>query len=370
MAFTVGFDSGTLIVEGPADVEVVEGQCDVLGFPLAGPVHVDEFRALPITPKGRCVVGVVGGVVRHVNELTIPSGWSSLSLEGIVMIVGDVDSGKTTLSTYLLNTHVVKGLHVCVVDADVGQSSIGPPGVIGAGCTSFPTHSLSALHMMSGYFLGCTSPSQCVGRFIGGLLHVVRDVMSRTPGLVIIDMPGWVSDGGVEFIRDAAEAVGADYVVSLSLGMRAWPGTRVIEVERSRYVRQRSPSERRMLRVASLRQYLSNLVEVEVSLDKVFGNSIIECLAGNCGRYVVEEGLDNVVRHGNVVKVPTRQISNVFCGLLRRGFLVGFGILRDFDFKRRVAKALVTTDNFDGIYVGRMRVDPDRVEELDPLPFI
>ncbi len=370
MVITVGFDSGTLIVEGPADVEFVEGQCDVLGLALLGSIHVDEYKALPIIPKGRCVVRVRGGVVRHVDESTIPSDWSNLSLEGIAMVVGGVDSGKTTLTTYLLNTHVARGLHVCVIDADVGQSSIGPPGVIGVGCTSLPTHSLTTLHMMSGYFLGCTSPSQCVGRFIGGLLHVVRDAMSRTPGLVIIHMPGWVSDGGMEFIRNVAEAVGADYVISLGLDLKIGPNFRVIKVEKSRYVRQRGPNERRALRAASLRQYLGNLMEVEVGLDKVLGNSIIECLASNCGHYVIEDGLENVVKHGNVIKVPARQLNNVFCGLVRRGFLAGFGILKNLDFKRGIAQALVTTDYFDNIYVGRMRVAPERLEELDPLPVL
>ncbi|MGC8543575.1 MAG: Clp1/GlmU family protein [Vulcanisaeta sp.] len=367
--FNVGIDGGTLIVEGPADVSVVSGQCEVLGCPVSGSLHVEEFRALPIT--GKCVLSIRGGVVRYVDGSTIPSEWSNLSLEGIVLVIGDVDSGKTTLSTYLLNRHVARGLHVCVIDADVGQSSIGPPGVIGGGCTSFPTYSLSEIHMLSGYFVGCTSPSQCVGRFIAGLSHVIRDVMSRTPGLVIIDMPGWVSDGGLEFIRSVIDSVAADYVVSLDLDISTWSYTRIIRVPKSPYVRSRDSDERRALRINALRHYLGGeLKNVEVGIDRVFGNSVIECIVRNCGRYVAEEGLSDITKHSGVVKVPMHYLNNVFAGLIRRGFLVGFGIIKRFDIRRGVAELLATTDTFDYVTIGRMRVDPESLEELKPIPFI
>ncbi len=366
----LSFNDGTLIVEGPATVTVVNGQCDVLGCPVNGSFSVKRFRALPILARDSCTLSVDGGSIKYVDGSTIPSDWDRPELEGIALVIGEVDSGKTTLTTYLLNRHVVKGLSTCVVDADVGQSSIGPPGIIGLSCVGLPTPTLEDLHMIGGYFIGCNNPSQCLGRFISGVSAMVREAFSRMPGLVLIDMPGWVVDGGIELIRNVVDAVGADYVVSIGVNLRLRSGVKVINVSRSRYVRLRDQGERRFLRNQALRKYLgSGLTSMNIELGRVIGNSVIECVINNCGRYVIDD-VPEVTRHGSVVKVPSRLFNNIFIGLLRRGFLAGFGIIKEFDLKSGTANALVTTEHFDEAVMGRLRVDPERLEEVDAFPLI
>lgn len=271
-----------------------------------------------------------------------------------------------------MNKHVVGGLSTCVVDADVGQSSIGPPGVIGLSCVGLPIPTLEDLHMMGGFFVGCNSPSQCVGRFISGVSAMVREAFSRTPGLVLIDMPGWVGGdgGGIELIRNVVDAVGVDYVVSIGINLHLRSGVKVINVSRPKYVRPRAPDERRFLRNQALRRYLSNeLVSVNIGLDRLIGNSVIECVVNNCGHYVIDN-VTEVARHGGVVKVPSRLFSNIFIGLLRKGFLVGFGVIKEFNLKEGIANALVTTDYFEEAVMGRLRVDPEKLEEIEPFPLL
>ncbi|ADN51176.1 Clp1/GlmU family protein [Vulcanisaeta distributa] len=369
-SLTLSFSNGTLIVEGPATVTVVNGQCEVLGCPVSGSLSVERFRALPIFASGSCTLSISGGSVRYVDGSTIPSDWDNLNLEGIALVVGDIDSGKTTLTTYLLNRHVTKGLSTCIVDADVGQSSIGPPGVIGLSCVGLPTPTMEDLHMMSGVFVGCNSPSQCVGRFISGVSAMVREAFSRTPGLVLIDMPGWVVDGGIELIRNVVDTVGADYVVSIGINLRLRSGVKVINVSKPKYVRPRNPDERRFLRNQALRRYLGGeLINVSIELNKIIGNSVIECIVNNCGHYVVDN-VTEVTRHGGVVKVPSRLLNNMFIGLIRRGFLAGFGVIKEFNLKEGVANAVVTTDYFDDAVMGKLRVDPERLEEIEPFPLL
>ncbi|GGI83956.1 Clp1/GlmU family protein [Vulcanisaeta souniana] len=369
-SLTLNFSNGTLIVEGPATVTVVDGQCEVLGCPVRDSLNVERFRALPIFAGGSCTLSVSGGSVRYVDGTTIPSDWEGLNLEGIALVVGDVDSGKTTLTTYLLNRHVARGLSTCVVDADVGQSSIGPPGVVGLSCVGLPTPTLEGLHMIGGFFVGCNSPSQCVGRFISGVSAMVREAFSRTPGLVLIDMPGWVVDGGIELIRNVVDAVGADYVVSIGINLRLRSSVKVINVSRPKYVRPRNPDERGFLRNQALRRYLSGeLVNVSIELNRIIGNSVIECIVNNCGHYVIDN-VAEVTRHGGVVKVPSRLFSNVFIGLVRRGFLAGFGVIREFNLREGVVSAIATTDYFDEAVMGRLRVDPEKLEEAEPFPLL
>jgi polynucleotide 5'-kinase involved in rRNA processing len=51
----------------------------------------------------------------------------------IVLVLGARDTGKTTLVTYLAHALLADGGSVVVVDADLGQSEIGPPTTVGLG---------------------------------------------------------------------------------------------------------------------------------------------------------------------------------------------------------------------------------------------
>lgn len=57
-------------------------------------------------------------------------GWEELlqrltSLKGAALFLGRSDSGKTTLVRYLLAELAAREVAVALVDADVGQSSLG-----------------------------------------------------------------------------------------------------------------------------------------------------------------------------------------------------------------------------------------------------
>ncbi|MBN1675636.1 MAG: hypothetical protein JXR37_31630 [Kiritimatiellae bacterium] len=54
-----------------------------------------------------------------------------LAAPGVTVLVGDVDTGKTSFLRYLCGAAVGQPAAVAAVDADVGQSSIGPPATVG-----------------------------------------------------------------------------------------------------------------------------------------------------------------------------------------------------------------------------------------------
>src|SRR5918999_822328 len=56
----------------------------------------------------------------------------------VTMVIGEGDTGKTTLVTALANALVERGFRVAVLDADLGQSEIGPPTTIGLGRWTTP----------------------------------------------------------------------------------------------------------------------------------------------------------------------------------------------------------------------------------------
>ena len=49
---------------------------------------------------------------------------------GLCLLLGAADTGKTTLASALAETAAAKS-SVAMVDADIGQSHIGPPSAVG-----------------------------------------------------------------------------------------------------------------------------------------------------------------------------------------------------------------------------------------------
>lgn len=50
---------------------------------------------------------------------------------GVTMLVGGPDTGKTTLAKKMLAAAVELGMKAAYVDADVAQSTVGPPTCVG-----------------------------------------------------------------------------------------------------------------------------------------------------------------------------------------------------------------------------------------------
>src|SRR5919198_3639288 len=53
------------------------------------------------------------------------------SQPGRVFVLGGVDTGKTTFTRRLARAGLESGQSVALVDADVGQSTLGAPGTVG-----------------------------------------------------------------------------------------------------------------------------------------------------------------------------------------------------------------------------------------------
>jgi len=112
-----------------------------------------------------------------------------LDKKGKVFLLGKSDSGKTTFIKTLVTKAIQKGILVGWVDADIGQSTIGPPTCIGLSLFSpqSPEFKISSL-----YFVGNTSPH---GRFVPLIMGAKKlvDIASKESDLVVIDTTGAVT---------------------------------------------------------------------------------------------------------------------------------------------------------------------------------
>ena len=137
----------TLYVEGPASVELLEGHGTIFGadFEKGQRIIVPEGKAIAIYSENALKIDAkIGdkGLLQEFEGTTIPPYWDNLveaikakqkelNRAPVVLFIGDVDTGKTTLITYILNKLVKQGLKVGIIDADIGQSDVGPPTTIG-----------------------------------------------------------------------------------------------------------------------------------------------------------------------------------------------------------------------------------------------
>jgi len=122
-----------------------------------------------------------------------------LMQKGICLILGASDTGKTTL-TMSLAEQLACHQPIGIVDADIGQSHIGPPATVGwavvdksAVCLADkPPLDFSKLAVSGISFVGHVTP---VGHLLQLTAAIVQGVqqLSKVTELIIIDTPGLIS---------------------------------------------------------------------------------------------------------------------------------------------------------------------------------
>jgi polynucleotide 5'-hydroxyl-kinase GRC3/NOL9 len=124
----------TLLVDGPAAVCLVTGKAETFGYSAKDGVKliIREGKRLPFHVTENATFNISLGAGAGVEEVvgdTIPQSWSEAynilsSLPKnpvVVMIIGGVDSGKSSLCTYLTNKLLTQKSTVAILDCDLGQ---------------------------------------------------------------------------------------------------------------------------------------------------------------------------------------------------------------------------------------------------------
>ncbi|MEM3383148.1 MAG: Clp1/GlmU family protein, partial [Nitrososphaerales archaeon] len=95
------------------------------------------------------------------------------------MIIGETDSGKSTLTSYLANMALMRGLKTIIVDGDIGQGDLAPPGCIGATIVKDKIYDLRDLKAEIFGFLGFTSPRQIKGLVIERMKKIISRIEEK-----------------------------------------------------------------------------------------------------------------------------------------------------------------------------------------------
>jgi polynucleotide 5'-hydroxyl-kinase GRC3/NOL9 len=183
------------------------------------------------------------------------------------MLLGASDTGKTTFLAWLATIFQARGCRVAIVDADVGQSSLGPPTTIGLSIVDRPFQSLKELPSVALYFVGSTTPRGHFVPMLVGTRRMVDRAQSLNADRLIIDTCGFIEAEGGQVLKHAQIAlVAPDVVVCFQHGhecegilaaYRNRQRPRILRFRPSRACRQRSMGERRLHREQALQRYFA-----------------------------------------------------------------------------------------------------------------
>jgi len=266
----------TLLVDGPACVNLLAGKVEVFGAPLKTGVKtvIREGKRLAFKVKQTAHFDLILGENTSVEEFegnTIPDSWekacrTTLALDEkpvIVLVMGEVDSGKTSFCTILANKALKEKRRVAIIDADLGQSDIGPPSTIGFCRLTLPISDPFLLKAENAYFIGTTTPSGALNKVIGKLGKMRDESLKKAVDFLVIDTDGWVlGEEAVQYKLRLVKRIAPNVVVGiqrqneLTSILAALKGTKVLSIEFPSAIKKRDREKRKILRELGYKKYL------------------------------------------------------------------------------------------------------------------
>ncbi|HEX2106495.1 MAG TPA: Clp1/GlmU family protein, partial [Nitrososphaera sp.] len=372
------------MVKGPARV-FVKGTCYVLGRNVSGQtVKVRSGRALPFEPTGMCRLQAQLGpgaamwwadprqagtymwrsLAERVFALAAAKERKTANTSATtntVMLVGDTDTGKSTLAIYLANMALRRGLAASVIDGDIGQGDLAPPTAIGATILPKPVVDLRDVDVNTNLFefIGNITPAG----FEGLIAKKLGMMLGRTRPLAdicIVNTDGYVRDGGVQYKEMIAEELQPDVVICL--GYDDDNNNNTNDVVSLFDGKEHMVGSWHILRARSSSQvYKSRLERINRRLDQFLryvgsGLSIVNL------SQVKFNYADKLFPPSELFEPPIKQLElenmkEMFVGLGSNGRVTGFGVIRNIDLEN--SRMYIQTNlisSFDNIYLSNIRL--------------
>ncbi len=330
------------------------------------------------------------------------------SRPGVAMLVGASDTGKTTLAVSLTNQLLATGVRVAVVDGDIGQSDLGPPGTVGMGIPEGQIERMSDVPLHAAYFVGSNSPEGHSLSLLVGASRMIAEARARGAQAVILDTTGLVQGRAARVLKHFKfELIRPDYVLalqreneleSLLRPLERLAGPMVIRVRASARAQSRSRHQRKLLRERALRAHLAGGRLQECRLDEVsllrtiyrtgrrvspseypslsqrLGCPVVHAEWIPEGLYLVLDGsfeqrrLDRLKEQEGVEQIFTSRVERLrelLVGLTDgHGNWLGIGVLTQIDFSRETATIFTKVDmrQAKAVHVGILRVTTEGEE--------
>ncbi|HEX2295621.1 MAG TPA: Clp1/GlmU family protein [Actinomycetota bacterium] len=192
-----------------------------------------------------------------------------LASPGVVFLLGGIDTGKTTFGVELVRRALAAGIPSAIVDADVVQSTVGPPTTVGLRLCRAPEDlSRESLRVADALgFVGSTVPKGHLLPLVTNTAKLVARAKEAGARLVVVDTTSLVSGiygQSLKFFK--MDLIAPDFTVAFERGgeleplvgiaQRFVPGE-VVEIEVSPDARIRTVDERIAFREEQFAAYFA-----------------------------------------------------------------------------------------------------------------
>jgi polynucleotide 5'-hydroxyl-kinase GRC3/NOL9 len=217
-------------------------------------------------------------------EISAPKEWFGLldileEERGIAVLLGATDTGKSTLAQFLILNLCQRGLKVGFVDADIGQSFLGPPATIGLALFKSDPDWKVVLSPPEIFFVGSTTPEGHFPIHLKGVKWMVDKVSSYGPEVILVDTTGFVlGETGKELKRRKIDLVSPRIILALQKNdemepilepYNENPFHKIYRLPLSEQVRPRSMEERRINRTNKFRNYFKYSAIQELAIEEI-----------------------------------------------------------------------------------------------------
>ncbi|MEM4816791.1 MAG: Clp1/GlmU family protein [Desulfurococcaceae archaeon] len=276
-----------LCLTGPMSINILNGRLEILYKEFGKGEHliIHKFRnyivhaledtELDITMGDDAKIQLINENEPYLERLNIVNDILTNNYDKVV-ILGGVDTGKSTLSILLSNKALRDGLKPAIIDGDIGQADIGPPCFISMSYPSKQVLWMRDLKPCVMKFIGDIKPQNYTDKIIYVLKELIEQAISDNRNPIIIDTDGWINDEyAVNYKCKLVSELNPKAVIAI--GEDTWSifqkyeniGIKVYKTRVPLNRRTRNREERRQLRKDKYLEYLNNAPQRRVSLDKV-----------------------------------------------------------------------------------------------------
>jgi len=227
-----------------------------------------------------------------IADIDCPQDWQTAADlvardPGVALVVGAVDSGKSTLCRFLAHYCATQGRRTAILDADLGQSWIGPPTTIGFALVDDSMLEESTPEPTGMWFVGATSPQGHMLQTAVGVRKMADAARQCRAECIIVDTSGWVDGPAARALKEAKIALLAprhilgiqygDEIRHITAACESRADISVHSVRASRRTRSRDADRRRAYREQQFREYFAESAELALPFADitVLGTSLL-----------------------------------------------------------------------------------------------
>jgi polynucleotide 5'-hydroxyl-kinase GRC3/NOL9 len=132
------------------------------------------------------------------ERIIVPESWRRLQKltekwGGVFMVIGGVSSGKSTFVKFLASSFLNRDKKIAIIDADIGQSWIGPPTTVSAILLPMEEKIINFMRPNFMEFFGALSPSVNLNGYLLSVKKIFERVKKENPFAIIVDTTGLIS---------------------------------------------------------------------------------------------------------------------------------------------------------------------------------